>query len=644
MKSRLVLLLVLLVPFFSQAQPAAPSIASIEKKQFLQRSAPPQVMAADNSNFTYQRCEWAVDPAVNFISGKITTYFIPNSTITQLEFDLSDSLITDSVLYHGSTISFTQLPGDLLRLSFPASLAAAVTDSVSVFYHGVPPSPPGFGSFTASTHGATNTPVLWTLSEPYGAKDWWPCKQNLSDKIDSVDIIVTSPLAYRAASNGLLVDEFVSGPNRICQWKHRHPIAAYLVCFAVSDYAVYTNRVPFNGDTVNVINYVYPEDSLAASFVTPDIIPQMQLYDTLFGEYPFADEKYGHTECNFGGGMEHQTMTFVGGFSYELLAHELAHHWFGDKVTCASWHDIWLNEGFATYLSGLCYEHYTPNQYWMPFKAGRISYICSQPDGSVYCTDTTNINRIFDDRLSYAKGAMVLHTLRWIIGDSAWYAGINAYLNDPALAYGFATTTNLQQHLETASGQSLGWYFADWYYGQGYPSFTISWDQDAMDVVTFTVSQTQSDPSVSFFELPLPIQLKNGSQDTLVRANFTTNGQSFTVPLSFHADSLLFDPELWIISANNSVTNVQPLSLDPAIRIYPNPANDYLLVASANGTMGEGAACIYDIAGKLVQKQNLNFSGAAQEQAVFVGALDKGVYFIRVETAGGTSAKPFIKN
>lgn len=625
------------------AQPALQQIANTERKQFSSRQSLPQTLAIDNSDFIYQRCEWQADPAVNFIAGKITTYFIPRNTITLLEFDLSDSLVTDSVLFHGTSISFTQQPGDILQISFPSSLPQNVTDSVAVFYHGAPPHPPGFGSFTTSTHGANNTPVLWTLSEPYGAKDWWPCKQNLSDKIDSVDIIVTCPAAYRAASNGILLSEIISGPNKICTWKHRHPVAAYLVCFAVSDYAVYTNLVPFNGDTVKVINYVYPEDSLNASYVTPDIIPQMQLYDTLFGEYPFADEKYGHTECGFGGGMEHQTMTFVGGFSYELLSHELAHHWFGDKVTCASWHDIWLNEGFATYLSGLCYEHYTPNQYWMPFKAGRINYITSLPDGSVYCSDTTDINRIFDDRLSYAKGAMVLHTLRWVIGDSAWYASINSYLNDPALAYNFATTADLQQHLEAASGQSLGWYFADWYYGQGYPSYAISWDEDANNLATFTVNQSQSDPSVSFFELPLPIRFKNSTQDTTIRVNHTFSGQSFSVQLSFHADSLLFDPELWIISANNTVSSVQQLSVDASVSIYPNPANEQLFIYSGNANTGKGTMKIYDVSGRLVQENELQFNGTNSQQSVSIAGLNSGAYLVVIETAQGNVTERFVK-
>ena len=268
--------------------------------------------------------------------------------------------------------------------------------------------------------------------------------------------------------------------------------------------------------------------------------------------------------------MEHQTFTFIVNFDYELMAHELAHQWFGDHVTCGSFEDIWLNEGFATYLSGLCYEHLLPF-YWMPFKQNNINSITSQPGGSVLCTDTTSLNRIFDGRLSYDKGAMILHTLRWVIGDSAFYAGIRNYRNDMMLSYGFAKTPQLKFHLEQSSGQNLTWYFDDWYSGEGFPSYNIQWTQDGSNQVSLTVNQTQSHPSVSFFELPIPIRFKNQTQDTLIVFDHTFSGETFTASLNFQADSLIFDPELWIISANNLITAVKEIEHPVFLKAFPNP-------------------------------------------------------------------------
>ncbi|MEO5644025.1 MAG: M1 family aminopeptidase [Bacteroidia bacterium] len=639
MKKLLFIFFAFLFPLALLSQIELQTISNLERKGFSGNRIAPEVQAINNSDFIYQRCEWNVDPAIYYIKGKITTHFIPNASITEIEFDLSDSLQVDSVKYHGNSISFTHSL-EILSVNFPSALPASMIDSVTVFYQGIPPNS-GFGSFDTSMHAGI--PVLWTISEPYGSKDWWPCKQNLSDKIDSVDIIVTSPSIYTTASNGILVKDTVIGISRTCTWKHRHPIATYLVCLAVTNYSVYTHLVPFNGDTVEVINYVYPEELALSQTQSGNIIPQMQLFDTLFGAYPFSDEKYGHAQCNFGGGMENQTITFLGGFNYELMSHELGHHWFGDKVTCASWHDIWLNEGFASYLSGLCYEHFTPTIYWLPFKQGRISYITSQPDGSVYCPDTVNISRLFDDRLTYAKGAMILHTLRWVIGDSAFYAGVRNYLTDPAIAYKFATTSDLQQHLEAASGQNLNWYFADWFYGEGFPSYAISWSQSANNIATFTVNQSQSHASVPFYELPLPIRFKNATQDTIIRVSNTFSGESFSVQLPFHADSLIFDPDYWIISANNTINNVRQLEIDNAISVFPNPSTDALVISFGNGFAGNAQLKIRDAEGKLVLEKSFVLSSTTNQNVIDISALAIGMYFVSVETGEEKLTMKFVK-
>lgn len=611
-------------------------LADGESKQH-SRSNPPAVQAANTSDFIYQRCEWNLDPAINFIEGKITTHFIPDASLPSIEFDLSVVLTVDSIVYHSNQLQFTHA-SNIVNATFPSALPASVIDSVSVYYHGVPDT--SVGGFNLDVHGASNSPVMWTLSEPYGAMNWWPCKQNLNDKIDSLDIIIYCYQWFQVASNGVMVRDDDFAVHHSITWKHRHPIAAYLVCFAISDYAVFTDTVPFAGDTVLVVNYVYPEDSAWAATAMHDVVGQMQLFDTLFGQYPFADEKYGHAQCNFGGGMEHQTITFVGGFWYELFAHELAHHWFGDKVTCVTWEDIWLNEGFATYLSGLCYEYYAPNQYWYPWLSAEMSYTTSLPDGSVWVNDTTDVSRIFDPRLSYAKGAMVLHQLRWVIGDSAWYAGVNNYLNDTTIAYAFASTADLQYHLEQSSGQNLTWYFSDWYYGEGYPTYTFNWSQDTANVVTVTVWQSQSHPSVPFYELPLPLYFKNGTQDTLIRVNHTVSGQTFTIPLGFTADSLLFDPQIWIISANNVLNSVSEIPMPSSFTVFPNPAIDVLTLQSP--IRGVCAVKIYDMHGKIVQQANVvtNTAGTGE---LNIETLSSGNYIIAIEQEGNRFESTFIR-
>jgi aminopeptidase N len=600
---RAILFVLLIIPalLFSQVTFHADDLAEIakaERDSYSVKYIRNFPGTTSNYDIKWYRCIWNIDPGVREISGNVTTLFTPVQTgFDSLLLDLNQAVTVDSVLYRSNPVTWFHA-SDVLTITFSISLPQQVLDSVTIYYHGVPPDD-GFGYFTQSTHNGT--PVIWSLSEPYGASDWWPCKNGLTDKADSIDIFIRTPSIYKTASNGILVSANPSNNFTVYHWKHRYPIAAYLVCLAVTNYAEYTQKVPFGGDTLKVINYVYPEDSVNAASQTGVIVAQIQLFDSLFGIYPFQFEKYGHAQWGVGGGMEHQTMTFVNSFGFELLAHELAHQWFGNKITCGSWTDIWLNEGFATYLSGLCYEFLAP-EYWKRFREVRISKITSSPGGSVFCTDTTDINRIFDGRLSYAKGAMILHQLRWIMGDSAFFTALNYYLCDISLAYGFARTSNLKAYLESSYGQDLTWYFDDWFFGEGYPSYQVTWAQTG-DTVLFTVNQTQSHPSVSFFELPVQLKFKNATHDTLIIFSNTFSGQSFTAIIPFTVDSVIFDPDYQIISGNNTVGGIAEPAWQPMLQVFPNPADDYIIFRFQELKVKEGGRiCIYDHSGKMMEE------------------------------------------
>ena len=597
---RTVLLVLLLVSVALQGQvtfrPGDLSyIAQAERDASTGKLLPRNHEATASYDVKWYRCRWNIDPAIREISGDVTTLFTPaGQEMDSLFFDLSDSLSVDSVRFHNIPASWEHSAG-LLKVRFPSAVQPGSADSVTVYYHGVPPDN-GFGSFENGMHNGT--PVLWTLSEPYGASDWWPCKNGLTDKADSIDIFISTPSAYKAASNGTLISETFAGPDIVYHWKHRYPVASYLVCLAVTNYAIYSHEVPFGADTLMVVNYVYPEDSASAASQTGFIVPMIQLFDTLFGIYPFQSEKYGHAQFGWGGGMEHQTMTFVYNFGFELIAHELAHQWFGDKVTCGSWADIWLNEGFATYLSGLCYEHLAP-VYWERFREVRVKSIVSNPGGSVYCTDTTSVYRIFDGRLSYAKGAMILHQLRWIMGDAAFFEGMNNYLADVSLAYGFARTENFKSHLESTGGIDLTGYFSDWFTGEGFPSYHINWEQPG-DTVSFTVNQTQSHPSVSFFEMPIPVQFKNASRDTIIRFFHAFSGQQFKAAIPFPVDSVIVDPGFQLISGNNTSNAVGGHGQRTGLKVFPNPASGQVTFSfGAIPSQGHGTLSVLDHSGRM---------------------------------------------
>lgn len=374
----------------------------------------------DNYDLKYHRLEWRIDPRVYYIRGTVTSYFVPTeANFREINFELSRVLTVSNVKYRGQNVNFSLLNDDRLQISFPTPLPINQLDSISVTYEGAPPRT-GFGSFSQTFH--SNTPIIWTLSEPYGSKDWWPSKMDLSDKIDSIDVIVTTPRPNRVASNGLLVSEIQQDTFNRMHWKHRYPITAYLIAIGVTNYANYSDyvRLP-NGDSLEVLNYVYPEQLNSIKPQTIRTVRSMELFNNLFGTYPFAKEKYGHAQFGFGGGEEHQTMSFMGGWSHGLQAHELAHQWFGDKVTCGSWRDIWLNEGFATYLEGLTQEAGIGTIDFKSWLQGKINNVTSATGGSVWVDDTTSVNRIFNGRLSYDKGGMLLHMLRWKLGDANFF-------------------------------------------------------------------------------------------------------------------------------------------------------------------------------------------------------------------------------
>jgi aminopeptidase N len=429
------------------------------------------------------------------------------------------------------------------------------------------------------------------------------------------------------AGNGLLVDESAAGPGSVrFHWRHRYPINYYLVAFAVTNYAVYSDFVPTDQGDIEVLNYVFPESLADAQANTPRMIAQMQLFNELFGHYPFAGEKYGHAQFGWGGGMEHQTMSFMGGFSYELMAHELAHQWFGNTVTCGSWEDIWLNEGFATYMSGLCYDFLEP-VWWMPFKRNVRNLVVSQPDGSVKCTDTTSVDRIFSSRLSYGKGMFVLHMLRWVMGDSAFFAGCRNYLNDPELRHGSALTPQLQAHLEASSGMDLDEFMADWYVGEGHPSYTLIWGQSELGVATVVLEQDPSHPSVDFFEMPVPIRFWNSEQDTVVVLDHSFSGESFTVDLAFLADSVELDPEIWLLSGQNVVTAVPDVGRSRGpLMLYPNPANATLTVALPRPT-GTLTWRVLESSGRPVEQGTW---GPSALQELNTGRFSQGRYILEV--------------
>ena len=649
---RILLIFLILSGLQAGAQSPAESCKQVNDIAALEQAAHQRIIAGNNSitditsasnnyDVKYYRCEWGVDPAVRFITGKVTIYFVITAATNNIQLDLMSALIVDSVKQR-NTVLVKQHSNNTLSVDFPATINTGVLDSIAVFYKGVPPNN-GFGSFEITTHAGT--PVMWTLSEPYGSRDWWPCKNGLDDKADSIDILVTAPPQYKAASNGLLQSEtlIAGGTKKLTYWKHRYPIASYLVCFAVTNYAVFNNSVLLGSTNLPMQTYCYPENLASFQAGTQNVLDALQLFHNNFGDYPFIKEKYGHVQFGWGGGMEHQTSTFIVSINEGLIAHELAHQWFGDKVTCASWEDIWLNEGFATYLAAIYAENKYPAN-TLNNRKNVINNITSATNGSVWVDDTTSVGRIFSGRLSYNKGSYLLYMLRWKLGDQVFLNGLQQYQKDPKLAYGFAKTDDLKRNLEQVSGQNLTEFFKDWFKGQGYPTYNVAWTQVGKDYVNIKMNQTTSHTSVDFFELPVALKFKNATQEKTIVVDNKINGEIFFKNIGFIADTVLIDPEYWLVTKNNVSAKVPDASAGQnIIQVFPNPVQDHFTIYMHKMQASTANINLYNSLGQRVYTKSINLVNGAEYFEVASQFLSKGVYFLKINAGDFKFVKKLLR-
>lgn len=570
-----------------------------------------------NIDVKYHRFEWYLNPdGAKNIQGSVTTYFVTTQNIVKtINFDLNKTSFNNSnlvVKYHGNTIAHS-FPSsgnvNILNITLSATLPNNRLDSVTIFYSGAPPAVSGEAEgFQQKSVNGSN--MYYTLSESYEDKDWWPCKADMQDKVDSIDFIITTPSAFRAAANGVLINETTSGANKIYHFKHRYPIASYLVAVAVAKYRVFNRgTVNISGTEVPIDYYITegrgtnPTTQLnAMDFVKQELIA----FSEKFGDYPFKNEKYGMYEFGWGGGMEHQTFSAMGWgvmSNAGVIAHELMHQWFGDKVTFATWEHLWLAEGFARYGEALAGElipslGVDPATRRTSFKNSANStsnrnYGCIIPKATI-ANSTTLWGSNYGTTV-YERGAMVVSMLRILVGDDKFFQSCRNYLNDPLLAYGSAVTNDLQRHFEAVlEGFDLTPFFDSWVRGNGYSMYTgsnsIKWWPVGNGMINIGVgAQTKSIGSnVSHYYTPIPIRVQGaGGKDTVLvvydqngviskagNGISTAWGPVVQFDIGFEATTVTFDPFSMGLSTG-SVTKQQVLSLNILdFEVYENNKNN----------------------------------------------------------------------
>lgn len=561
-------------------------------------------------------------------------------------------MIVDSVKINQTIQSFRHA-NDLIIVPLISPVNQGALFSTQVFYHGLATMfdyQKLYNGIVVSNTGirvVENQKQSFSMSESRGAKLWWPCKQDLADKADSVTFYITTDSINKSGSNGILKStQYMPNKKVRYKWETKYPIDYYLISFVVGSYKDYTTYAPltFSNDSVKIqsllnVNSPNYQRNLKGIEDTRRLI---KVFSDLLGDYPFKNEKYGWCVVDTSvDGMENQTMTTINSnafdtipssFSYYspswITAHELAHSWFGDYVTCKTWNDIWINEGFATYMEYVALQKLHLDDLAKEWMIASHQY-AQQYGGSVYIKDISDDQTIFDFGVTYKKGASILHTLRYEINnDTIFFKGIKDYLTK--YAYSVASGVDFQKVMETTTGLDLSQFFNQWYYGEAYPVFNVHWNQSE-DTVIIISNQTNDSPKTPLFKTHFDVGLKFLTTDSIIRLYQNINNQTFKIPIREKVTSIEIDPNNWILKRIGSITNriIDACENSNSIRVYPTPFSqttnlEFYLTKSQPVKIE-----IYNTNGSIVESRTIN--GVEGVNLDVIGALlTKGIYFPRI--------------
>lgn len=552
-----------------------------------------------NIDVIYHKIFWRINPdtTVKYIKGSVQFNFKTTQVnVSTISFDINDVLTIDSVKYRGVKLSAGSIvrASNIATITLTATLANNFIDSFVVFYQGVPPAvniyAQGYQRNTATTAGN----VINTLSESYEDRDWWPCKHDMQDKVDSMDITVSVPWASPApvdtfwvATNGKMIDSSIVSGSRIFKFQTRYAIPTYLVFVTVARYDRYYRSVNVSGTTVPVVyNLLKGGPNNAAAVTAMDKVNTvLQVFSTKFGDYPFKLEKHGFADGLDGaGGMEHQTMSSMATGSLSnspTLIHELAHQWFGDNVTFAHWNDLWLAEGFAEYSDPLSKELVPTigNAASANSARGTIKTNArglTAQSAWIPNSSSTTSNLIWNSNYGstvYQRGAMIVSMLRTMCGDSIFFSALTKYQQD--LAGKSATADTLRNYFNRELGRDISVFFDDYVGGSdtssvikggiGAPTNTVNWNNVVNEsgaarrlVISVTSQSRTAGSNVAYFRGPIQLHVRGAlaANDTVITifdwgsGNLSYAGKGIGLPvagnrltfdLSFIPTSILYD-------------------------------------------------------------------------------------------------------
>jgi aminopeptidase N len=586
-----------------------------------------------NINVNIYNCYYP--PYSKAFNGSIIISFKAKSAFNTLELNAANnSLHIDSAGLNSASFQHTN---NILKINLDRTYNAGDSGAVKIYYKHLNVDD---GSFYVVSG------QVFTDCEPEGARDWFPCVDRPNDKA-TMELTAKVPSNVKLGSNGVLSDSTLTGDSLYYHWVSHNQIATYLI--------VITSRINYKLDIVYWHKLSNPDDSIEMRFYYSEgqdpghikeiINPMTTFYSQLFGEHPFEKNGFASTtNAPWTGGMENQTLTTLMNSMWDenLVSHEYAHQWFGDMITCASWYDIWLNEGFATYIEALWYEQTGGyDSYKNDIVSKAAIYMVSNPGYAIYRPDSYT----FDYSITYAKGACVIHMLRYYLGDSLFFSTVKSYAEDPLFKYKSVTTDQFAEKISEYSGQDLRWFIDEWVKQPNHPVYnnTFSFDPAGSDwKVTLNVKQTQTNSI--FHRMPVEIKISfDSGPDTTLKVMNDINNQSYTWQFNRKPLNLLFDPDNQIVLKQASTNGIGKYAGFPSefslYQNYPNPFNPTTTIKYDVPSRTLVTIKIYDALGREVAVPVNEIKSPGRYQFEFTdSSLASGVYFYEM-TAGKYNEK-----